>query len=133
MERTFARSFDSLEGVFRLVGEFFVSEGIGERHRFAVDFALEEIFTNLVKYNPGNPHQILIHLEHHPGQLRIAVSDFDVPPFDPTKHPPPRIDLPLEERPVGGLGLFLTQKLMDGIEYEYVERRSTVRLTKNLE
>jgi anti-sigma regulatory factor (Ser/Thr protein kinase) len=39
-------------------------------------------------------------------------------PFDPTKHPEPDVSLPIEERPIGGLGIHLTRKMMSSFKYE---------------
>jgi anti-sigma regulatory factor (Ser/Thr protein kinase) len=114
-------------------GDFFASEKIDERHRYAVDFALEEIFTNMVKYNPDGKHDVSINLDKLGDRLRITLTDFDVEPFDVSKAEEPRIDVPLEERDVGGLGLHLTRKMMDDVDYEYVDRRSIITLTKMLE
>jgi anti-sigma regulatory factor (Ser/Thr protein kinase) len=98
-----------------------------------VDFALEEIFTNMVKYNPDGKHDVSINLDKLGDRLRITLTDFDVEPFDVSKAEEPRIDVPLEERDVGGLGLHLTRKMMDDVDYEYVDRRSIITLTKMLE
>jgi hypothetical protein len=62
-ERSFPRTFASLADIFAFTTEFFGREAIAETHRFAVDFAIEELFTNMVKYNAGNPHQIRIGLQ----------------------------------------------------------------------
>ena len=133
MQREFPRTFESLEPIFRFAEEFFAQELVDERHRYAVRFALEEIFTNMVKYHPGNPNEITIGLDRAHDRLRITLTDHDVDPFDPTKAEEPRTDLSLEERRVGGLGLHLTRKMMDAVEYRYVDRRSTVTLIKMLE
>src|SRR5262245_31279854 len=132
VRKSFPRTFASLEGIFRFAADYFERERIDPRHRKAVDFALEEIFTNMVKYHPGNPNDILITLERDTDRLRITVTDFDVERFDVTAAPENPTDVPLEKRRPGGLGIQLTRRLMDGIEYEYVDRQSRVTLTKNL-
>jgi serine/threonine-protein kinase RsbW len=132
MEKTFPRTFEALEGIFQFAGEFFAVEQIDPSYRYAVDFALEEIFTNLVKYHPGNPNDILISLDRTPGRLLITLTDFDVEPFDVSIARETPIDTSLEERRVGGLGIQLTRRLMDDIDYEYADRRSRITLTKLL-
>ncbi len=123
---------ESLDGIFALAEEFFAREAIEPEHHFAVSFALEEIFTNMVKYQADNPNEILIRLDRAGDRVRIRLTDYDVDPFDPTEIASPQTDLPLEERRIGGLGLYLTRKVMDTVEYEYVGRQSTVTLTKRL-
>jgi len=132
MQRRFARSFESLEGVFRFADEFLAAESIDSRHHYAVSFAIEEIFTNLVKYNPGHRHEILVGLDRDADRLRITLTDFGVQPYDVTRAPERPIDVPLEERQPGGLGLQLTRRLMDDVDYEYNGRDSRITLTKFL-
>ncbi len=64
--------------------------------------------------------------------MTIRLIDRDVDSFDLTKAVAESIDKRLEERPIGGLGIHLVRKLMDGIDYEYVDRRSTITLMKKL-
>ncbi len=96
MRKQFARTFDSLEEIFGFAEEFFASERIDERHRFAVNFALEEIFTNMVKYNQGSGREIRIDLGRTDNLLRITLTDFDVEPFDITRAAETPVDVPLE-------------------------------------
>jgi len=133
MHRKFPRRIEALGQIFRFAGDFFAAEGIDPRHRYAVDFGLEEIFTNMVKYHPEGVEQISIGLERLDDRLRITLQDVGVEPFDPTAVESPRLDLPLEERQPGGLGLHLTRKLMDHVAYEYSDRCRTITLTKLLE
>lgn len=132
MEQAFKRSFDSLEGIFAFTGEFYARERIDPDEHHAVDLAVEELFTNMVKYNAGSAAAIVLRLERRDGQLKIVLTDPDADPFDPTAVETPRIDRPVEEREPGRLGLFLVRKLMDRIEYEYDGRRSQITLTKRL-
>jgi anti-sigma regulatory factor (Ser/Thr protein kinase) len=54
--------------------------------------------------------------------------------FDVTEAPEANVDLPIEQRRPGGLGLHLVRRMLDRVEYEYsdVERRSRIRLRKTL-
>ena len=51
MEMTFPRSIDSLPRVFEAVEDFLSGLSMSEEARFAITFSVEELFTNLVKYN----------------------------------------------------------------------------------
>jgi anti-sigma regulatory factor (Ser/Thr protein kinase) len=132
MEKAFERSFDSLEGIFAFTGEFFARESIDPGEHHAVELAVEELFTNMVKYNAGSSAAIVLRMERCNGDLRIVLTDPDADHFDPTAIEAPRVDRPVEEREPGRLGLFLVRKLMDRIEYEYDGRRSRITLTKTL-
>jgi anti-sigma regulatory factor (Ser/Thr protein kinase) len=131
---SFRRLPESLAEVFALVDAFVAKGGIHPSQRFLFDFALEELFTNCVKYNPTGKGGIGITLSTEDGEARISVTDFDADRFDPTTDAP-TVDtrLPLEARVPGGLGIHLLKGLLDRIEYEYAHRVSTVHLYKKLE
>ena len=133
VKQTFERSFDALESIFDFVGRFFEQAEVSEEHRFAVNFAIEEIFTNIIKYQQGNQNDVLISLELDNDCVRIILVDDDVEAFDPTQSEDVDINAPLEERKAGGLGLHLTRHLVDSIDYEYANRQSRVTMTKRLE
>jgi serine/threonine-protein kinase RsbW len=130
--KRFPRSFASLEAVFCFAREFFERHDVDERHHNSVCFALEEIFTNLVKYGGGEA-EIEISLDRTSDRMIVRLTDFDVEPWDVTQAPDVDTTLPLEQRQPGGLGLHLTRKLLDGVDYEYEDRRSSIILTKRLE
>ena len=94
-------------------------------------FIVEELFTNLVKYNAGS-HDIALSLGHTPEQLTVRLLDFDVESFDVTRPPTVDIDKPLQEREAGGLGLHLVQQMADTLQYDYAGRCSTITFTKAL-
>jgi serine/threonine-protein kinase RsbW len=133
VRRSFERSFDALGQIFAYTREFFQVEGVDEAHRSAVDFAIEEIFTNMVKYHPGATTEIQIDLERDGGCLRVTLTDRDVEPFDVNRAPEAPTDVPLEERKIGGLGLQLTRKLMSSVSYEHDRRTTRIVMTKELE
>lgn len=133
MERRFPRAIDSLESIFAFVREFFAGAGIGEDHAFDVDLILEELFTNMVKYARGGEPEITIGLESRDGRVIIRLVDRDVEPFDVTQAPEPDLDAPLEERPIGGLGLHLVRQMAENLTYDYRDRTSTITVVKRLE
>ena len=131
LERRFRRDIAALDDVFAFVGEFFRARRLDPRHAPDVGFIVEELFTNMVKYD-GGEHDIGVRLTHAGDRVRIAVIDEDVEPFDPTAVPEVDTTRPIAERGAGGLGLHLVRKLADGIDYEYKGRTSTVTVTKKL-
>jgi serine/threonine-protein kinase RsbW len=132
MERRFKRSVNALEKVFAFIGEFFDAEQIDGSHLYAINFSVEELFTNMLKYNVGASRDILVGLRKLDDRLEVRLTDFDVDPFDITKTEEIDVSRPLDEREPGGLGIHLVKKMVDRIEYEYVDRRSTTTVIKML-
>jgi len=130
--RQFRRSVDSLAEIFDFIEGFLAGVALPPAALHDVQFVVEELFTNQVKYAAGNPNPLLLELRRREGRLEVSLTDFDAEPFDPRSVPDPRVDLPIEERRPGGLGIYLSKKLVDGIEYEYVDRRSKTTFTKEL-
>jgi sigma-B regulation protein RsbU (phosphoserine phosphatase) len=132
VQRYFRRSFDSLEPAFGFIEDFFRARGIDAALREPVNFIVEELFTNMVKYNPGNEHDIAVALGCSRDSLTVRLIDFDVEPFDVTRAPAVDIEKPLAERQIGGLGLHLVRKMADTLRYEFADRRSTITFTMAL-
>ena len=130
MQKKFRRSYDSLEEIFQFAEQIFADKNVGQSIRFPVHFVMEELFTNMVKYNPGNSNDILLGVETADGGITVQLTDFDVDEFDVTIEPNVEIDAPIEERTPGGLGLHLIHKMVDSLNYIYANRQSTVTFTK---
>lgn len=131
--RSFRPSIDMLDALVGFTAEAFAAEVIDASLRPAVDLALEELFTNLVKYGAGGS-DIDVQVRAIPAGVEVSLSAEGVEPFDPRGTPPPDTNLPLLARQPGGLGLHLTRRLVDAIEYEYqaTNRRSRVTFRKTL-
>ena len=130
MKKKFHRSFDSLEGIFEFSEQIFSAGNIHPAVRFPVHFVMEELFTNMVKYNPDNDNDILLNVDTTDGAVTVRMTEFDVDAFDVTESPDVDTLAPLEERKPGGLGLHLIHKMVDSLSYEYSGRESTVIFTK---
>ena len=128
----FERSFDSIPEIFALTAETFVREGIDIRLLPTVDLALEELFTNMVKYSTTTTQPVQVEIVPIHNGVEVTLTDYDVEPFDVTKAPDVDITLPIDARHPGGLGLHLIRRLLDSIEYEYTKeiRRSRITFRK---
>jgi anti-sigma regulatory factor (Ser/Thr protein kinase) len=132
LERRFPRRLDSLAEIYEFVRGFFAVNGFDEESMKSVNLAVEELFTNMFKYSVGES-EIAIALERNDREVAIRMTDFDVEPYDITQVPEIKVDKPLDDRKPGGLGIHLIKKLMDRVEYEYVDRRSTTTFYKKIE
>lgn len=119
IHRSFERSFDSIESIFAFTADAFARQDIAPEFLPVVDLAVEELFTNMVKYSTMSRAAVRIDLAKVDGGVEVTLTDYDVEPFDVTKAPDADIELPIEQRKPGGLGLHLIRRLVDCIEYEY--------------
>jgi len=133
VEKSFPRSAACLPEIFEFMEAFFERSGIAEPHRNPTEFAVEELFTNLVKYSRGGTRDISIELTREADRLVVSLTDFDVEPFDIRSLPDAKVDLGLEERKPGGLGIHLVRRMVDQIDYRYEDGRSTTTFVKSLE
>jgi serine/threonine-protein kinase RsbW len=79
--------------------------------------AVDEAATNIIMHGyAGQPGEIEINIHRHDDVLVACLRD-RAPAFDPTLVPPPDLTLSLEERPIGGLGIFLMRQSVDEIHY----------------
>jgi phosphoserine phosphatase len=128
----FERSFDALDDMLTLVRHHLVERGLGEGDCYAVSVAVEELFTNMVKYNPDGTGPIGLQIECTDAELTCRLSDPDSEPFDVTQLPDADVELPVEQRVPGGLGIHLVRRLVDSIDYDYSGRRSRLTFRKTL-
>lgn len=133
LSRSFERSFDSIAPMVAFSAEAFDRLGLDRAHLATVDFAVEELFTNMVKYATGSASAVDVEIRAIAGGVEVTLVDHDVEPFDVTRAPDADVRAPVEARRPGGLGLHLVRRMVDAIEYRYVdairESRTTFRKT----
>ena len=130
--RDFARSFDSLEQIFALVRRMLDARGVGEPDAYAIQMAIEELFTNMVKYNAAGLGRIGLEIECTDKDVTCSLTDPDSDRFDINAMPDANIHLPVEQRRPGGLGIHLIRRMVDSIDYDYAGRRSRITFLKTL-
>jgi anti-sigma regulatory factor (Ser/Thr protein kinase) len=133
VEKRFPREITALTSVFEFTDNFFAEHTISPSNAFTINFVVEELFTNMVKYNARNGREISLGLDLSQGGVVVRLTDYDVEPFDITQAPPVDTTLPLEERRIGGLGIHLVKTMVDRIDYEYTNRESRITIFKSLE
>jgi len=99
----------------------------------SINLALEEAVTNSMLYGYPEGTAGLVEIEggDDGSMLTFIVSDSGVP-FDPTQQAEADVTLGVEDRPIGGLGIFLVREIMDEVRYERQGDRNVLTLSKQL-
>ena len=96
--------------------------------------AAEEIFVNIASYAyaPGSGMAaVRLEISDEPAAVILTFLDGGKP-FDPTKKDDPDVTLTAEERGIGGLGIYMTKKFMDDVQYEYRDGKNVLTLRKRI-
>ena len=98
-----------------------------------IDVAIDELFSNIARYayDPSGPATVRVDVEREPVAVRITFIDHGKP-YDPLAKADPDVTLTAEERPIGGLGIFMVKKTMDDVRYEYKDGQNILTVEKRL-
>ena len=96
-----------------------------------IDLVAEEIFVNISHYAyDGGAGDAQIECElYEPGKFRLSFIDWGKE-FNPLEQEEPDLTLSIEERRLGGFGIFLTKKFMDGVSYKRQDGKNILTLVK---
>lgn len=111
--------FDQLETVRQFVVRAARDAGLNEKGVAAVEMAVDEACSNIIEHAykgmAGGQIECTCFIDDR--SLTVVLHDYGHP-FDFASVPPPDLESSLEERRVGGLGVFLMRALMDEVRYE---------------
>lgn len=98
-----------------------------------INLVVEEAVSNVIFYafDDSNKHKIIISVTLNNNLLTIEITDSGKP-FNPLLQQQPDIELPAEERPVGGLGIFLISQIMDEMNYARQKDQNILTLKKSI-
>jgi anti-sigma regulatory factor (Ser/Thr protein kinase) len=99
-----------------------------------VDVAVDEVYTNIASYaypSVVGDATIEFEVDDATGIASITFRDQGIP-YNPLEKEDPDINLPAEERPIGGLGIFLVRKLMDEVLYRYENGSNILTIRKKI-
>lgn len=125
---------ENLPQVFDFVEGCLEEKGFPRKIQMQIRLAVEEIFVNIAHY-AYQPETgmvtVCLEIQEQPLTAVITFLDQGVP-YDPLAREAPDISLPVEEREIGGLGIYLVKKNMDDISYEYKDGQNILILKKTV-
>jgi anti-sigma regulatory factor (Ser/Thr protein kinase) len=134
-EMDIAATLENLDAVMAFVDQQLEEAGCSMKTQMQIDIAVEEVYVNIAHY-AYNPEiggvTIRVQIEEEPLEIILTFIDKGKP-YDPLAKEDPDVTLAVEDRQIGGLGIFMVKKSMDNISYEYNEGRNILTLKKKLE
>ena len=132
-EITIAATLENLDTVLAFVDQQMEAAGCAMKLMAQVDMAVEEIFVNIAHY-AYHPEvgEAIVRCEAGGDPFQVVVGFADRGrPYNPLAREDPDVTLDAEQRQIGGLGIFMTKKLMDDVQYEYRDGKNILTLRKN--
>jgi anti-sigma regulatory factor (Ser/Thr protein kinase) len=113
--------------------EFWSAAGLPPAETVTFELALEEIFMNVVMHGSpaGRVPRVEVSLALCDGCITLMIED-DGPSFDPLSLAAPDVTASLEERRVGGLGVYLVRQMMDAVSYRRLGGHNQLSMTKRV-
>ena len=120
------------EKVRRFLKETLRELDLSEETFYQIELSLLEMCINIVRYAyPQGKGEISITVWHQKGILYFEIRDWGIP-FDPEKVEEPDIQEMIDRNHIGGLGIFLSRKIMDGFEYRRENGQNVLTMHKKI-
>ncbi len=125
---------NQIDTVRKLFDDYSKENKLTEKTSHDIQMALDELLTNIVSYGyeDTDEHWIDVHFGIDGGVLTVENID-DSKPYNILERYDPDISLSMEDKPIGGLGVFLIKKLMSSVDYYTKEGKNHLVMTKELE
>lgn len=125
---------ENLDKVLAFVDQHLEERGCTVQAQMQIDVSVEELFVNIAQYAYAPDIGVVtirVELEEAPSVVVITFIDKGIP-YNPLAKEDPDITLSADERPIGGLGIYMVKKSMDEVSYEYKEGQNILRIKKQL-
>ncbi|MBQ2604086.1 MAG: ATP-binding protein [Acutalibacteraceae bacterium] len=125
---------ENIDTVIAFVDEQLEEYGCGMKAQMAIDVAVDELFANIAHYaySPETGYAtVRVDVIKDPLSVEITFIDNGVP-YDPLANIDPDTSLSVEDRPIGGMGIFIVKKSMDLVNYEYKDGKNILTIKKNI-
>ena len=127
---TFEATVDGLAKALATLEELLDGAGCPVAAKTKLMVAMDEVASNIVHYSGAPDFDVEIDFPENPDAVRVSFSDSGKA-FDPlTEAPVADMTAPVEDRQVGGLGMFMVKKMMDNVEYVHENGRNILTISK---
>lgn len=101
------------------------------KSQMQINVAIDELFSNVVRYSGSSNMTLVLEVKEDVLTATLTFIDNGVA-YDPLAKADPDVTLSADDREIGGLGIFLVKKTMDGMEYKREGEKNILSITKKL-
>ena len=133
-EITAEAAMENLGTVLAFVEDCLEQLGAPPRVQVQITMAVDELFVNIASYaypDRTGTATVRVEADEPPSAVALTFLDGGIP-YDPLSHADPDVTLSAEERPIGGLGIYMVKKTMDEVVYAYRDGKNVLTIRKYL-
>lgn len=125
---------ENLEAVTAFVDGCLEELACPPRAQMQIDIAVDELFSNIASYAyPGRTGEVTVRLEIEAEPAAVILTFIDTGiPYDPLSREDPDTTLSAENRPIGGLGIYMVKKSMDSVSYSFQDEKNILKIVKRI-
>lgn len=132
IEKIFPAKVEELDNVTAFIEEECEKIECPLKDQMQINIALEEMFVNVAHY-AYHPEDGLVEVQVSGEDKTLTISLIDTgTPYNPLAKEDPDITLEANERQIGGLGIFMTKKIMDEVEYKFEDGKNIFTMKKKV-
>lgn len=137
MKYFYKTDLKELEKLAKDVDQFIQAYHLNDEVKYALNLCLDEVLTNIISYGMKEKStkdaRIELELEKNNTHIQAIFRDNGIP-YDPLneKNLHPDINTSIEDRQIGGLGVYFLDQYMDNVEYKYIGDCNILTLIKNI-
>ena len=131
-ELTIEATPENVDKAIEFVDEMLEEYGCGMKEKMAIDVAVDELFANIAHYayNPETGYAT-VRVDVVKESLSVEITFVDNgKPYDPLAKVDPDTTQSIEDREIGGMGIFIVKKSMDAVNYEYKDGKNILTIKK---
>ena len=134
-EITIPAEKNNIDTINKFIDSEFKNYNYSEEFIRQIKIIVDEIFTNISSYaytsDYSNSKNMKLTIDQNPDEILLRFEDSGVP-YNPLLSKTPNITLSVEERNIGGLGLFLAKNMSDNIDYKYEHGKNILTIIKKV-
>ena len=135
IEKTFDAVIENIDAVTEFINEQLETFDCPMKMQMKIDVAIDEIVSNIAFYAYDDfVGKVTLQIKRQEEPLAVVLTFIDHgKPYNPLDKKDPNVKLSVEEKTIGGLGIYMVKKLMDDVRYEYRDGQNVLKIMKKFD